>query len=230
MKTSVIIPAGGVGTRFGGDLPKQFVELAGAPILVHTIRIFDNIDDVESIVISVHNEWFTYTKELIKKFDCKKVTDIVLAGKERQDSVANGLHTKSVQESEIVLVHDAVRPFASPALVQKLIDEAEELGAVIPVTEPKETIKERNNKDMVVRTLDRTKLAMVQTPQAFWYDVIKTAYEKAAIASYKGTDDSSLVEFIGYKVSVIEGEEENLKITDPFDMRIAELILNEHAK
>ncbi len=230
MNCSVIIPAGGIGKRFGSTMPKQFIEMNGIPILIHTIRIFDKIDDVESIVIPVHNEWFTFTKEIIAKYECHKVKEVVIGGLERQDSVFNGIHTKSVQESEIVLVHDAVRPFASPLLVQNLINAAEDYGAAIPITIPKDTIKEKNNKGIVVRTLDRNKHCLVQTPQAFWYDIISKAYTEATKASFQGTDEASLVEFIGYKVSVVEGEETNIKITSPFDLKVSEVIFKEKNK
>lgn len=230
MNCSVIIPAGGVGKRFGSTMPKQFIEMNGIPILIHTIRIFDKIDDVESIVIPVHNEWFTFTKEIIAKYECHKVKEVVIGGLERQDSVFNGIHTKSVQESEIVLVHDAVRPFASPLLVQNLINAAEDYGAAIPIIIPKDTIKEKNNKGIVVRTLDKNKHCLVQTPQAYWYDIISKAYTEATKASFQGTDEASLVEFIGYKVSVVEGEETNIKITSPFDLKISEVIFKEKNK
>ncbi len=227
MKCSVIIPAGGIGKRFGSQVPKQFVELDGVPIIIHTIRIFDKLEDVEGIVIPVHNEWFTHTKQLIEKFNCSKVKEVIIGGVERQDSVFNALHTKTVKESEIVLVHDAVRPFADPVMVQNIINLTEEYGSVIPGLTPKETVKERNNKGMVIKTIDRNKLSLVQTPQGFWNDVLISAYEKSAAAGFKGTDEASLVEFIGYKTTIIDGDDSNIKITTQFDLKIAELIMNE---
>lgn len=228
MKCCVIIPAGGVGKRFGSDLPKQFVEINSIPILIHTLRVFEDIKDVEAVILSVHSEWFTYTKELIKKYDIKKVAEIVIGGLERQDSVSHALRTKSVEAAEIVLVHDAVRPFVSAKLIQDVIDAAEEAGAVIPAIEPKETIKEKTHKGMVIKTIDRSKMCMVQTPQGFWQDVILNAYTQASKANFNGTDSASLVEFIGYKVTIIEGEDTNLKITTPFDLKIGKMILDEN--
>lgn len=230
MKSSVIIPAGGVGKRFGAQVPKQFVELSGIPILIHTIRIFDTVEDVDSIVVAVHNEWFTHTKEIIKKYNCEKVKEIIIGGQERQDSVFNGLLTETVKQSEIVLVHDAVRPFVSPSLVQKIINETEDFGAVIPGIPPKETVKEKSSKGLVVRTLERNKLSLIQTPQGFWTDIITSAFRKAKEANFQGTDEASLVEFIGYKVTIIDGEDENIKITTPFDLKVAELIMQEKMK
>jgi len=225
MQTSVIIPAAGLGKRIGSEKPKQYFEINGVPILIKTIKIFDEIDSVESIVIPVHSEWFSYTKELIEKFDCKKVKEITIGGTERQDSVFAGLHLKPVQESEIVLIHDAVRPFATPKLIQDLINAAEDYGAAIPAIQPKDTVKEKSNKGFVAKTLDREKLIMIQTPQAFWTNVAINAYEKAQVAGYRGTDSSALVEFVGYKVYIVEGEETNFKITTPTDLEYAKLML-----
>ncbi len=227
MKCCTIIPAGGIGKRFGSDIPKQFAEINSIPVLIHTLRIFEDIDDVEAIVLSVHNEWFTYTKELLKKYDIKKVAEIVIGGVQRQDSVRHALKTKTVESAEIVLVHDAVRPFVSKKLVQSIIDTAEEAGAVIPAVMPKETIKERSHKGMVVKTIDRSKLCLVQTPQGYWQDIIQNAYTQAAKVNFSGTDSASLVEFIGYKITIIDGEDTNIKITDPLDLKIGKMILDD---
>jgi len=226
MKASVIIPAAGLGTRFNSEKPKQFLEIDNIPIIIKTIKLFDRIDDVESIVIPVHNEWFTYTKELIKRYDCHKVKEITIGGKKRQDSVFNGLHLKPVRDSEIVLIHDAVRPFASQFLIQNIIDAAEDYGAAIPAIAPNDTIKERSNKGFVVKTMDRSKLAIVQTPQGYWTNVVTDAYEKGLQAGYEGTDSASFLEFIGYKVYIVEGENSNFKITHPDDYYYANSLIN----
>lgn len=227
MSVSVIIPAGGVGKRFGSSIPKQFVEIAGAPVLIHTLNIFEKVEEVENVVVSVHSEWYSFTKEIVQKYGIKKVKEVVIGGLERQDSVSNAIHTKTVGESDIVMVHDAVRPFCTPKLVKKVLEYVEDAGAVIPATKPTETIKEVTPKGEVVKTIDRSKLAMIQTPQAFWYDIIKTAYEKAMLANFYGPDSASLVEFIGYKVTTVEGEDSNLKITSPYDLKIGELLFQE---
>ncbi|HRP02993.1 MAG TPA: 2-C-methyl-D-erythritol 4-phosphate cytidylyltransferase [Candidatus Kapabacteria bacterium] len=228
MSASVIIPAGGVGKRFGADLPKQFVEIAGAPLMVHTLNIFNQIEEIESIVVAVHTEWYSYTKDMVKQYGQKKVKEVIIGGMERQDSVSNAIHTKTVSESDIVMIHDAVRPFCTPQLIKSVLGAVEDAGAVIPATKPTETIKEINHKGEVIKTIDRSKLAMVQTPQAYWYDIIKTAYEKAMLANFYGPDSASLVEFIGYKVTTIEGESSNLKITNPYDLKLGELILSQN--
>lgn len=227
MKSSVIIPAGGVGKRFGSDLPKQFIELKNTPIIIHTIKQFDKINDVDSIVLAVHSEWYSFTQEMVDKYNAHKVKDIVVGGKERQDSVFNALQSKYHEESDVVLVHDAVRPFISTEMVQRVLEAAEETGAAVPAIRPKETIKEVSAKKTVTKTIDRTTLSLTQTPQGFWFDILFNAYKKAMEANFKGTDSSSLVEFIGYMVTVVEGEDSNIKITTPFDLKLGNLILDE---
>ncbi len=227
MKTSVIIPAAGLGKRFGSEIPKQFLEIDGIPMIIRTIKLFDRIDDVESIVIPVHNEWFTYTKELVAKFNCSKVKEITIGGKERQETVFNGLHLKPAQDSEIILIHDAVRPFTSATLIQSVIDAAEEYGAAIPAIAPYDTVKEKSSKEFVVKTLDRNKLVMAQTPQGYWTNMVIDAYTKGVKAGFSGTDSASFVEFIGYKVYIVAGEAANFKITTQADYNYAKSMLAE---
>jgi 2-C-methyl-D-erythritol 4-phosphate cytidylyltransferase len=227
MKTSVVIPAGGKGERFGSDVPKQFLELKGKPVIVRTIELFDEIDEIDSIVIAVHSEWFTYTKELIKKYNLTKVKDVVVGGKERQDSIYNALHSKAIEDAEIVIIHDAIRPFLSKETILKVMEMTEENGAVILGLTPNDPVKEINNKNQIIKTIQRGKLTITQTPQSFWKDIIVNAFEKAREVNYVGSDSSQIVEFLGYKVTVMEGSKYNIKLTTPFDMKLAELILNE---
>lgn len=230
MKVAVIITAGGKGERFGGEMPKQFIELKGKPIIIHTIEKFSNIPSVESIIIPVHSEWFTYTKELVAKYDLPKVKDVVVGGKERQDSIYNALQSKSLENIDIVMVHDSVRPFIEEKLINKMIDLTEDYGAVIAGTAPKDPVKEINTKNEIQRTIQRNKVSISQTPQSFWKDIITNAYQKARDVNYIGSDSSQLVEFLGYKVSIVEGSELNIKITTQFDLKLAELIYDELKK
>lgn len=230
MNVSVIIPAGGKGERFGSETPKQFIDLKGKPVIVHTIENFLEIEEITSIVIAVHSEWFTFTKELIQTYKLDKVKDIVVGGKERQDSIFNALHSKAIKDSDIILIHDAVRPFVSQQSIKKIINQAEDNGAVILGLTPKDPVKEIDHKGEIVRTLQRGKLSISQTPQAFWTDIIMNSYEKAREVNYVGADSAQLVEFAGYKVSVIEGEDTNIKLTTTLDLKIAELILEEKTK
>ncbi len=227
MKVSVIITAGGKGERFGGDLPKQFIELKGKPIIIHTIEAFSAIEEVESIVIPVHSEWFTYTKELLAKYTFSKVIDVVVGGRERQDSVFNALQSKVLEEAEIVMVHDSVRPFVDAKTIKKLIEQTEDYGAVVLGNMPKDPVKEVNGKSEIIKTIQRNRIAISQTPQSFWKEIITTAYQKAREVNYIGSDSSQLAEFAGYKVFVIEGSELNIKITTQFDLKLAALIYEE---
>lgn len=227
MKVAVIITAGGKGERFGGEMPKQFIELKGKPIIIHTIERFSQIESVEAIVIPVHSEWFTYTKELVAKYDLPKVKDVVVGGKERQDSIYNALQSSALEDMDIVMVHDSVRPFIDVKLINKIIEQTEDYGAVIAGTSPKDPVKEVNTKGEIQRTIQRNKVSISQTPQSFWKDIITNAYQKARDVNYIGSDSSQLVEFLGYKVSVVEGSEFNIKITTQFDLKLAELIYDE---
>jgi len=224
MKIAVIIPAAGTGTRMNNELPKQFFNIDDVPILIKTIKIFDDINEVESIVIPVHTDWISYTKELINKYDCNKVKEITIGGKERQDSVNAALHTVHIKEADIVLIHDAVRPFTTKELIYKLIETADDCGAAIPIIKVSDSVKQIDNKGKVLKTLNREHIGLVQTPQAYWTSIIIEVYEKAAKTGFYGTDSSSLVEYVGYKVQYVDGEASNIKITTPVDLELANIL------
>jgi len=219
MKCVAIIPAAGIGTRFGGTLPKQFSEYESIPILIHTLKLFERIDEVSSVIVAITPSWEDYTNEMIGVHGLNKVNKIIAGGKERQDSVFNTLNTIQPNEYDIVIIHDAVRPFASSELVRKIIRTAHEFGAVIPALKPKETIKQIDENGMVQKTLDRSVLCAVQTPQGFKTGIIISAYKKAMEVHYYATDDAALVEYAGYPVKVIDGEESNIKITTQLDIQ-----------
>jgi len=224
MNISVVIPAGGTGTRMNNEKPKQFIKINNIPIIIKTIKLFDVIDDIKSIVIPIHAEWLGYTKELVEKFSCNKVKDIIAGGNERQDSVYVGLNNNYVKNTDLVLIHDAVRPFASKEMIYKLIETANNCGTAIPIIKPTDSIKQIDNNSNVLKTLDREYIGLVQTPQAYKTPLIMEAYKKASDFGYKGTDESSLVEFIGHKVKYIAGEQNNIKITTPLDLQLASIL------
>lgn len=219
MKCVVIIPAAGIGTRFGGQLPKQFSDYDSIPILIHTLKLFERVDEVANVIVAITPSWEDYTKDMISIHSLLKVNKIIEGGKERQDSVFNALNSLNTNEYDIVIIHDAVRPFASSELVRKIINTAGEYGAVVPALTPKETIKQIDDKGMVQRTLDRNTLCAVQTPQGFRSEIINSAYKKAIDNNFYATDDAALVEYAGFPVKVIEGEETNIKITTKFDIQ-----------
>jgi 2-C-methyl-D-erythritol 4-phosphate cytidylyltransferase len=229
LSTTVIIPAAGSGQRFGEAIPKQFVKLAGIPIIIWTLRILRTLPDIQSVIIPTAKDWIEYLEKIIAEYRIQKTVHIIEGGNERQDSVMNALNVNSVT-SEVILVHDSVRPFASIELFKKVIVSADEFGATVPILPPKETIKLLNGRACIEKTLDRSKLCVVQTPQGFKRDIIVTSYKKAKKEGITGTDDASIVEAAGYVVKVVEGEEMNMKITSKFDRKLAEVILSELQK
>jgi 2-C-methyl-D-erythritol 4-phosphate cytidylyltransferase len=225
VKVTVIIPAGGYGKRFGRDLPKQFVKLCDVPIIVRTLLTFEKISRVANIIIAVPGEWYDYLENELDDLGYGVETRLVPGGIKRQDSVNNALKNKLVDNSDIILVHDAVRLFASNLLIDRIIDATIEHGAVIPVIELKDTVKHIDGNGFVIGTPVRENLRNVQTPQGFKKEILLEAYQKAYDMKLYGTDDSSLVEAAGHPVFTINGEEKNIKITTEADFRYAEYLM-----
>ena len=219
-KRGVIIVAGGSGRRMGGALPKQFMMLDNEPILARSINRMHEALPAAEIVVVLPEEHVELWKNIAARFDVAR-HKIALGGKERFHSVKNGLAALS-DEVSIVGIHDAVRPLASKKLIIKLFLEAENSTAVIPVVAPIDSyrIVEGDNS----RIIDRSALRMVQTPQLFQAEALRKAYEQPFSVTF--TDDASVMEAAGHKVTLVEGERENIKITTPSDMLIAEAIIN----
>ena len=224
-EVATIIPAGGSGKRYGGKVPKQYLELEGVPVIIRTMMNFQRCEDVSIIIVAVAKEQITLIKDLINEYNITKVKNIVLGGTERIYSINNALRAKAIDNCDIVLVHDAVRPFPGRKLITEIIKNAEEYGAAIPGLPPSETIKSADEDDYVKNTIDRSELRNIQTPQGFKLPIIKEAYRNATDNNLFGTDDASLVEHTGKKVKIIPGNRQNIKITTPFDMTIAKEIL-----
>lgn len=225
IKVAVIIAAGGKGERMKAEIPKQFISLHNKPIIVHTLRKFAGCPGVQKIILIVPENEVAETDLLVSKWNIVKNTEVIAGGKTRQHSVWNGLR-KIPAEIEIVMVHDGVRPFISEKIISKCIEETKKWGAVITAVPVSDTVKEVVN-NSVSRTLDRSKLWRVQTPQCFKKEILTKAYKKAWETNQTATDDSALVEKTGYTVRVIQGEEKNIKITSPEDLKIAEKLLEE---
>jgi 2-C-methyl-D-erythritol 4-phosphate cytidylyltransferase len=225
LKTVAIIAAGGVGKRIGeGNLPKQFLTLGDKPILAHTIDKFEKCELIDEIILVAPEDYLGHCSQaIVDRYSFNKIKKVVAGGEERQDSVYKGLKACS-NNTAIVTIHDGVRPFISPEKVSESIKLCQQKKAVILAVPVKDTIK-RVEDGSVVTTLDREKLWLVQTPQVFEYKLILNAYEKASEDGFVGTDDSALVERLGYEVTVLEGEYENLKITTAEDLSIAEKLL-----
>lgn len=225
MKTVAIIVAGGVGKRIGeGNLPKQFLTLGDKPILVHTIEKFERCALIDEIIVVAPEDYLGHCSQaIVDHYSFNKIKRIVCGGDERQTSVYKGLKGCS-NNTLIVAIHDGVRPLISPEKISESIKLCLQKKAVILAVPIKDTIK-RVEDGSVITTLDREKLWLVQTPQVFEYKLILDAYEKASEDGFVGTDDSALVERLGYEVTVLEGEYENIKITTAEDLVIAEKLL-----
>lgn len=224
MKTVAIIVAGGSGKRIEGNLPKQFLMLDGKPILAHTIEKFERCDLVDEIILVVPERYLDYCSQaIVDKFGFGKIRRITCGGEERQDSVYSGLEV-CYDSTSIVSIHDGVRPLVAPEIVAGSIQLCRQKKAVIVAVRTKDTIK-RVESGLVTATLDRRDLWLVQTPQVFEYKLILEAHKKAREENFIGTDDSVLVERLGCKVAVLEGNYNNIKITTVEDLLVAEKLL-----
>lgn len=205
-------------------MPKQYQLLDGKPVLYHTLAKFESCPIIENILIVVAQEWMPYVSQgVVDRFDFDKVRKITAGGKTRQKSVYLGL--KALDEPpEIVVIHDAVRPFVSVEKISETVHACREYGAAIIAVRPKDTIKTERD-GFVENTLSRERLWAVQTPQAFRYDLILEAHRKALEMGIQKTDDAALAEAMGHRVKIVEGEHTNIKITVPLDLRFAELII-----
>lgn len=242
MKVSVIIPAAGLGTRMATapaaktakprkSLPsKQFTELAGAPILIHTLRRFAKSPEITEIVVALRQTEIAPFRARLEKeapeILAKKAV-LLEGGESRQQSVGNGLAavSASAHDDDIVLVHDAVRPFVTEEMINEVIAGARKYGAAIAGVPAVDTVKqvERTADGALIRaTIPRERIVMAQTPQGFRFSVLKKAFDEAIADGFVGTDEASLVERSGHDVAVVMGSPRNIKITTPADLELAE--------
>lgn len=222
-----IIPAAGSGTRLGGNLPKQFLPLAGIPIIFHTLLRFEICQDIDVIAIALPVSDIVEMGDAISERAFHKPFHLVPGGKERSDSILNALEAVEGLNPEIVVVHDAVRPFISTSDITSVINRAKDVGAAVMAIPTVDTIKEVEN-GLITRTLDRRKIYRAQTPQAFRYDLLLKANLAARddrVPSELLTDDSLLVERIGAPIAIVEGSPDNIKITTQEDFKLAEKMI-----
>ncbi len=219
-----IIAAAGQGTRMAGKRPKQFLELAGIPIVFHTLKAFEQCDLIEEIIVVVAADQADDFLSLADKDDLRKLRAVVPGGATRAESVRNGLRAVDETNVEIVAVHDGVRPFVTPDEIGRTVQAAKMEGAAILVSAPVDTVKEVKD-GVVVKTLQRAELRNALTPQCFTYKLLHDAYEEADVSDPELTDDSSLVERLGVKIVAVEGSSRNIKITRPEDIAVGEAIL-----
>jgi len=221
----VIIAAAGKGSRMKSSTNKQYMLLNGRPVLAYSLDFFEHSDLVDEIVVVCAVEETEYCqREVISPFKYSKVSAVIAGGKERQDSVWQGLQRLN-PDTEMVAIHDGARPLLSVRVFADLVREAGEWGAAVPGILSKDTLKSGDRDGFVRQTLDRNTIFAIQTPQVFNYQELMTAYKGALDEDFRGTDDASLFEYFIGRVKIVEGDCNNIKITTPTDLIIAETLL-----
>lgn len=221
-----IIAAAGTGSRMASDRPKQFLQLAGTPIIFHTLKPFELCDGIHEVIVVLPAEESAEFLAQAGKRGLRKLARVVPGGVTRADSVKRGLQAIRAATAEIVAVHDGVRPFVTVEEIEQTIEAARRDGAAIlsaPVTDTVKVVTD----ETVVKTLERNSLRRALTPQCFRYDLLRRAYEQVDVTDPSLTDDSLLVERLGCRVTAVEGSPRNIKITTPNDLRVADALLRE---
>lgn len=223
MSVLAIIPAAGMGVRMGGATPKQFLSIEGIPIFVHTLRKFVACPGVDDIFLGLRAEDNERVQQEIDRERFPQKVRLVEGGPTRQETVARCLD-QAPAGTEVVLVHDAVRPFIELEMIQRATEAARKDGAAILGIPSVDTVKQVE-RQTILGTIPRERIVLAQTPQAFRYEIIREAYSRAAADDFYGTDDASLAERLGYSVTVIMGSDRNIKITKPSDLPLARLYI-----
>ena len=223
MKVGAIIPAAGRGKRIGASVPKQFLEIQGRPLLHHTLMVFASCKLIDYVVLVMPRaDVDEMGEDWLNKYEI--VREVVVGGEQRQDSVYNGFN--SLEEgTDIVVVHDGVRPFTTPQMIIATVEAAQQHGAAITAIPVSDTVKQAAD-GFVKQTVSRDGLWRVQTPQAFQCGLLQQAFKKAKKDSYYGTDEGSLVEYLGERVKIVPGSELNIKITRKEDLVLGESLLS----
>jgi 2-C-methyl-D-erythritol 4-phosphate cytidylyltransferase len=225
MKVTAIIAAAGAGRRMKTERPKQLLVLNGSPILIYTLRKFDACRLIDALIVAAPRESVDEIRKLAAAAGFSRPVSVVQGGARRQDSVATAMQHLS-PDTTIVAVHDAVRPFVSVEEIERVVREADRSGAAVLAVPIVDTVKQIR-RDVIDSTLTREHLVLAQTPQAFRAEILREAFERARRDEYYGTDESSLVERLGYPVSIVRGSERNIKITRPSDLILARAFLAE---
>jgi 2-C-methyl-D-erythritol 4-phosphate cytidylyltransferase len=223
MSVLAIIPAAGTGVRMGGGIPKQFLSLEGVPIFVHTLRKFAASEAIDDIFLALRPEDMERAQIDVEREHLAKPVRLLGGGATRQETVAGAL-AEAPSSTEVVVVHDAVRPFIELALIQRVVEAARKDGAAILGIPSVDTVKQVERQS-ILGTIPRERIVLAQTPQAFRYAIIQEAFARAAADEFAGTDESSLVERLGYPVTVLMGSDRNIKITKPSDLPLARLYI-----
>ncbi|MDF2036782.1 2-C-methyl-D-erythritol 4-phosphate cytidylyltransferase [Cytobacillus oceanisediminis] len=226
MNYQVILPAAGQGKRMGAGKNKLLLEIGNVPVFIHTLRVFESDPECTGIFLAINPQDEEEMCVLLKKHHITKVAAMVEGGKERQHSVYNA--AKASSGEDVVLVHDAARPFITRELLQPLVKAAMEKGAAVLAVPLKDTVKKADG-NLITETLERSCLWAVQTPQAFRISSLLDAHRKAEEDGFLGTDDASLVERLGKEVMIVEGSYDNIKLTTPEDIYFAEAIIKKRS-
>ncbi len=225
-----VVPAAGRGHRMGTQTPKQYLMLGGLPLLVHSLRVLEASDAISAVVLATPQADLDYCRQdIVGRYGFKKVRQVVAGGAERQDSVRLGLAAAG-SEAEIVLVHDAVRPFLTTSMIAEVVDAAAKHGAAIVAIPMRDTVKRAGLDGLIEETVDRKPLWLAQTPQAFKRTLLEEAHAIALRDGFRATDDSQLIEHLGHRVAIVEGSTDNIKVTRPEDLAMGESILAARAK
>ena len=219
-----IIAAAGQGTRMGGKRAKQFLELAGIPIIIHTLQAFEACEAIQEIIVVLPEADVGNFPAVARPYKLGKVRAVVSGGVTRASSVLQGLRAVAANDSDIVVVHDGSRPLVTGAEITRTVEAAEVSGAAILVAPLVDTIKEVRD-SVVTRTLSRDQLRRALTPQCFRYGILRQAYEQVDELDTTLTDESSLVERLGIPITVVEGSSRNIKVTGPEDLIVAEALM-----
>jgi 2-C-methyl-D-erythritol 4-phosphate cytidylyltransferase len=221
-----VVPAAGAGKRMGLEVPKQFLSLGGAPVLARTLARLQDSPVINEIVVAAPVEYHATVQAIAQAHGIGKLAHIARGGEQRQQSVWNALQAAN-PAAEIVVIHDAVRPFVTAAQIHAVVAAAQRHGAAILAVRVKDTIKVADEHEFVINTLDRDYLWSVQTPQAFRREVVYQALQKAEKEHFTSTDEASVVEYYGGDVKIVEGRDDNFKITTQTDLKFAESLLNQ---
>jgi len=223
---SAVVPAGGCGERMVSNVPKQFLTLGAVPLLVHALQSFESSSIITEIILVVPEEDCAYCRDhILPIYGLKKISRIVGGGRRRQDSVLNGVQATN-QNSDIVVIHDAARPFVTEKMIIDVIKAARKHGAAIAAVPLRDTVKRVSGDGLINETLSREELWAAQTPQAFQREILLRAHEQGKADGVDATDDAFLVERMGLSVSIVEGSSRNIKVTRPEDLQMGQAILN----
>lgn len=221
-----VIVAGGNGTRMKAPVKKQYLNLDGLPIVAHTLMAFDRYSDLDRIILVVPEDDLEWCRaDMVTPLSLDHDVKLVVGGQRRQESVINGLTAVGASDG-IVLIHDGVRPFVRPSLISACLAGVHTTGACIPAIPATDTLKQVDENGMIIGTLDRRQIRLAQTPQTFSLDLIRRSHQLAGQRGFAATDDASVAEFAGERVTVVPGDRDNIKITTAQDLLIARAILD----